>query len=311
MSLKDQQERQERAAQLREKVKHYRKMRPYIEAKEYILIALFSIPYGIVVNQILVPHNIVAGGLTGLCEIIYFATNTIVPIWLSTLVLNAILLGIAIKLIGWKFCIRTLYGVLCLTIWFKVVPIPETPPISDPFMATVLGGLFNGCGLGIIFLNNGNTGGTDIIAMIVNKYKHMPLGRVLLTCDLIIISSAYFLPNVHSIERVLFGLCYTFMATTAVDWIMNRVRQSVQFFIFSQHYKEIADAIMTQVPRGVTILDGMGGYSKQPIKVITVLAKKNEANKIFRLVRMIDPDAFISESQTEGVFGRGFDAIKA
>ena len=145
--------------------------------------------------------------------------------------------------------------------------------------------------------------------MIVNKYTHVPIGRILLYCDLIIISSAYFLPNVHSIERVLFGLCGTFVATTAVDWIMNRSRQSVQFFIFSKKYEQIADAIMTGIPRGVTLIDGEGWYSKQPMKIITVLARKNESGKIFKLVKDIDPSAFVSQSETIGVFGKGFDQM--
>jgi uncharacterized membrane-anchored protein YitT (DUF2179 family) len=117
------------------------------------------------------------------------------------------------------------------------------------------------------------------------------------------------LPFGRGLEKILFGLCYTFMAGTPVDWVLNRTRQSVQFFIFSSKYEEIAEAIMTQVPRGVTILDGVGGYTKQPTKIITVLARKSESSKIFRLVRNIDPDAFVSESQTKGVFGRGFDPI--
>jgi len=274
------------------------------------LIAFGLIPYGIAINQLLVPHNIVSGGLTGLCEIIYFATNTRIPIWLSTLVINSVLLLIAWRIVGWRFCLRTLYGVLWLSIWLKVIPMAEQPIISDPFMAVVIGGLMCGVGLGILFLNNGSSGGTDIVATIVNKYRHVSMGRVLFYCDLVIISSAYFLPNVHSVEKLMFGLCFTFMCSTAVDWIMRQLRQSVQFFIFSSKYAEIADAINTKIPRGVTILDGEGWYSKQPMHVITVLAKKNESNRIFRLVHEIDPNAFVSQSETIGVFGQGFDPIE-
>lgn len=136
------------------------------------------------------------------------------------------------------------------------------------------------------------------------------MGRAMLASNILIIAGAYFLPEVHSVEKVLFGLCYTFMSSTAVDWVITRVRQSVQFFIFSAHYKQIAHAIMTQVPRGVTILDGHGGYTGEDRKVVTVIARKNEATRIFRLVRAIDPDAFVSETQTIGVFGRGFESIK-
>lgn len=294
---------------LQERLHQYRTLRPLIEIKELFLIALATMPYGLVMNRILVPHAIVGGGLSGFCEIIYFASGTTVPIWLSMFLINGLLLIAAICTIGWKFCVRTVYGVICLTLWFRVIPIADVPEISDPFMAVILGGLFNGSALGVVFLNNGSTGGTDIIAMIVNKFKHQPMGRVMLACDFVVISCAYLLPEVDSIEKVLYGLCYTFMSTTAIDWVLNRTHQSVQFFIFSQHYQEIADAIMTQVPRGVTILDGVGGYSKQPVKVVTVLARKNESSKIFRLVRLIDPNAFVSQSQVAGVFGKGFESI--
>lgn len=295
--------------QLKGRVDNARKLKPFIITKELVLIFLALCPYAVAVNQLLVPHSIVGGGLTGLCEIIFFATDRAIPIWFSTLAINLILLIIAIYTVGWRFCLRTIYGVLSLTFWLKIIPVSDIPLVDDRFMAVVVSGLLCGIGLGIVFLNNGSSGGTDIVAMIVNKYRHVPLGRVMLFCDIVIITSAYFLPNVHSVEKVMLGLVFTFMCTTALDWIMRQLRQSVQFFIFSKKYEEIADAINTKIPRGVTILEGEGWYSKQPMKVITVLAKKNESNRIFRLVHEIDPNAFISQSETIGVFGKGFDPI--
>ena len=301
---------------IRELLKDYQRMKPLIAIKEYLMIIVATIPYAIAVNWILVPHTIVGGGLTGLCEIIYFATDKFVPIWLSSFVCNLALLIAAYFTVGWRYCIRTLWGVLWYTIWLKIIEIPADPVISDPFMAVILGGLFMGCFLGVVFLNNGSTGGVDIVAMIVNKYKHLPMGRVLMACDIVIILCAYFLPEIKELpfgkglEKILFGLCYTFMAGTAVDWVLNRTRQSVQFFIFSEKYDEIAEAIMTQVPRGVTFLDATGGYSKSPTKVITTIARKHESATIFRLVNAIDPNAFISQSQVRGVFGQGFESIK-
>ena len=294
---------------LREHLKQYQRLKPYVAIKEYIMIAICTIPYAIAVNCILVPHAIVGGGLTGLCEIIYFATDTFVPIWLSSFVFNLALLVAAFFTVGWRYCVRTLWGVFCYTMWLKFVPIPDVAIVSDPFMAVILGGLFMGCFLGIVFLNNGSTGGVDIVAMIVNKFKHLPMGRVLMACDIVVILCAYFLPEVRSVEKILFGMCYTFMASTAVDWVLNRTRQSVQFFIFSSKYEEIAEAIMTQVPRGVTFLEAQGGYTKQPGKVITVIARQYESSKIFRLVHSIDENAFISQSQVRGVFGQGFEPI--
>jgi uncharacterized membrane-anchored protein YitT (DUF2179 family) len=301
---------------IRELLKDYQRMKPLITIKEYLMIIVATIPYAIAVNWILVPHTIVGGGLTGLCEIIYFATDTFVPIWLSSFVCNLALLIAAFFTVGWRYCVRTLWGVLWYTIWLKVIEIPAEPVITDPFMAVILGGLFMGSFLGIVFLNNGSTGGVDIVAMIVNKYKHLPMGRVLMACDIVIILCAYFLPEIkelpfgQGLEKILFGLCYTFMAGTAVDWVLNRTRQSVQFFIFSTKYEEIAEAIMTQVPRGVTLMDAQGGYSKEPMKVVTTIARQHESATIFRLVNAIDPNAFVSQSQVRGVFGQGFESIK-
>lgn len=282
----------------------------FIEIKEYLMIAICSIPYGLVVNQVLVPHAIIGGGLTGLCEILYFATDSALPIWLSSLVLNVVLIVIAIIVLGWKTCVRTLWGILCLTVWLKLFPISAHAQISDPFMAIVLAGIFNGAGLGLIYAYNGNTGGTDIIAMIVNKYKHMPMGRALFMVDMVIIGSAWFLPQVTRVEQILFGLCYVFIEAQAVDWVLGRGRQSVQFFIFSKKYKEIADAIMTRTGRGVTFLEAKGAYTQQESRVIVLLTRKSESTAIFRIVMEIDPSAFISETQTRGVFGLGFEPIK-
>jgi uncharacterized membrane-anchored protein YitT (DUF2179 family) len=300
---------------LREQLASYRRMQPIIVLKELLMIVICTFPYALGVNQLLVQHAIVSGGVTGLCEIIYFATNAYVPIWLSSALINFLLLVIAAITVGKRYAVRTVWGVLWLTIWLRVIPIPEVPLLTDAFMAVVVGGLFTGCFLGICFLNNGSTGGTDIVAMIVNKYHHLPMGRVLMMTDLVIISSAFFLPEIQAggtqgaIEKILFGLTYTFMLSTAVDWVMNRTRQSVQFMIFTQKPDEIAEAILTQAHRGCTFLDAQGGYNKQPMKVVTTIARMHEASTIFRLVRAIDPNAFVSQSQVRGVFGQGFDPM--
>ena len=306
---------QQHMSELREHLSAYRRTLPWITLKELLMIVLCTIPYALTVNQLLVPHAIVGGGVTGLCEIIYFATNTYIPIWLSSATINIALLIIAAITVGRRYAVRTVWGVMWLTIWLKVIPIASVPLLTDSFMAVVIGGLFTGCFLGICFLNNGSTGGTDIIAMIVNKYHHLPMGRVLLFADMAVISSAFFLPTIQAagtqgaIEKILFGLTYTFMCSTAVDWIMNRMRQSVQFMIFSTKGDEIAEAIITQAHRGCTLLNGEGGYHKQPMKVVTTIARSYESATIFRLVRAIDPKAFVSQSQVRGVFGQGFDPM--
>ena len=175
-------------------------------------------------------------------------------------------------------------------------------------MACVVGAGLLGFGIGIVFCNNGSTGGTDIIAWIINKYKDVTLGRMMMYCDIVIISSCYFI--FHDWRRVLFGFCVLFVMSIVIDYVINSTRQSVQFLIFSRKYEEIAEGIATKIDRGVTLLDGKGWYSKQEIKVVVVLAKKRESLDIFRLVKDIDPNAFISQSNVVGVYGEGFDKLK-
>jgi len=300
---------------------------------EYIGIFIALCPFACMVNWIFVPHALVGGGLTGICSMIYYATEGLfpqlfaayhgaIPIWLSTVVINAILLVVAVCTVGWSFCIRTIFGVLAVAFWYRVIPIREVPIIADPMLGCIIGGVAFGITLGIVMLCNGSSGGTDIVAMVVNHYKDVSLGRVLILCDVVIILSAYFLPipstidlgeqsvSDYKIQRILCGLSMTFSYTAALDWFMNRVRQSVQFFIFSRKHDQIAEAISTTVHRGVTLLDGKGWYSGQSITVVTVLVRKHETSTILRLVQHIDKDAFVSCSNVSGVFGSGFEKIR-
>lgn len=282
-----------------------------VNIREYIFIALGLFLYAGAWKAFLLPHQITGGGVTGIGALVYYATG--LPISVTFFSINAVLLIIAIRTIGIKFSLRTIYGVAILTIFFSVIPQAPVGTFvgeKEDFMACVLGGLLSGVGIGIVFLSNGSSGGTDIIAKVVNKYRNITLGRILLYCDVLIISSSYFL-EIGSIERIVYGLTQLTVSTVAVDMVINGVRQSVQFFIFSKEYEQIATRINNEVHRGVTILDGMGWYSKQPVKVITVIARKNESIRIFRIVKDIDPNAFISQSSAIGVYGEGFDVIKS
>jgi uncharacterized membrane-anchored protein YitT (DUF2179 family) len=175
-------------------------------------------------------------------------------------------------------------------------------------MSILIGGALCGSGLGLIFSVNGSTGGTDIVAAIVNKYKNVSIGTALFFCDFLIISSSYFL--FQNIEKIVFGFIEMGVSNYVLDLIINRNRQSVQFLIFSHKYEEIAERIITDMHRGCTFLDGQGGYSKQPMKVIVLLVKRSESLTIFRLVKDVDQNGFISKSNVRGVYGEGFDQIK-
>lgn len=286
------------------------------ELKDYVMITLGLISYSLAWAAFLIPYQITTGGTTGIGAIIYYATGF--PIQWSYFLINAVLMTFAIKILGPKFSIKTTYAIFMLTffLWLfqKIVNGPDgiPPQILGPgqdFMACLIGASMCGLGLGVVFNCNGSTGGTDIIAAIVNKYRDVTFGRMTMLCDICIISSSSFIPG-YTIEKMAFGYCTLVVIGLCIDYVVNNARQSVQFLIFSKEYEKISDAIVFQAHRGVTLLDGTGWYSKNGVKVIVVLAKKRESTNIFRLVKAIDPNAFISQSAVIGVFGEGFDKIK-
>lgn len=276
--------------------------------KEYITIVVGLALYALGWTGFLLPHEITTGGVTGIGALLFYANG--IPVAVTYLSINLVLLFLSVKIIGWKFSLRTIFGVGTLTIFLTVAQQLITKPIlvDEPFMACVLGGVFAGVGIGIVFTANGSTGGTDIIAMIVNKYRNITLGRVILYSDLAIIASSYLI--FHSLEKVVFGVTTLVVMTYCLDLVVNGVRQSVQFFIFTHKPDEIAQRINIEVHRGVTMMDATGYYSKEPIKVLMVMAKKNESVKVFRIVKQADPNAFVSQSSVIGVYGQGFDILK-
>lgn len=287
---------------------------------EYLVIIFGIFPMALMVNWVLLPHSFVGGGLTGICSAIYYLTD--IPVWLTTFVFNTLLLITAGLTVGWRFCIRTMVGVAAITFWYSVIPILPEPIIEDPWVGAIIGGFVFGLSLGCVLAANGSSGGTDIVAMIINHYHNISLGNIMLACDILIIASAFFLPLPESmmeegknptylqIKRVLYGVAMTISYTAAVDWLMARLHRSVHFLIYSSKYEEIATAINTTVNRGVTVLDGTGWYSKKPVKVISVLVRKPESSLVFRIVHDIDPDALVSIADVRGVFGSGFDKMK-
>ncbi|MBP8621469.1 YitT family protein [Bacteroides sp.] len=285
------------------------------ELKDYTFITLGLISYALGWAAFLIPYQITTGGTTGISAIIYYSTGF--PIQWSYFIINAVLMTFAIRILGPKFSIKTTYAIFVLTflLWFfQLIMVDEMDkPLQllgdgQDFMACIIGAIMCGIGLGIAFNNNGSTGGTDIIAAIVNKYRDVTLGRMIMYCDIIIITSCYFIFN--DWRRVIFGFVTLFIISFVLDWIVNSARQSVQFFIFSKDHEKIADRIIVETHRGVTVLPGTGWYSKQDVKVLVVLAKKSQSLQIFRLVKDIDPDAFISQSSVIGVYGEGFDRLK-
>lgn len=285
------------------------------EFRDYLLISLGVFLYALGWCAFLLPYQISTGGVAGVASIVYFASK--VPVDVTYFCINCVFLLVALKILGLRFMVKTVYGIVCMTLMLRFLQIAladsgELIQLMGPgqdFMACVIGSVLCGVGLGIVFMNNGSTGGTDIIAAVINKYRDVTLGKILTYCDLVIVASCYFV--FYDWRRVVFGFCTLLITYYVMDYFMDSMRQSVQFLIISHKYDEIADAINERVHRGCTMMKAEGHYSNEETKVVMVLARKTESDKIFSIVKHIDPAAFISQSKVIGVFGNGFDVLKA
>lgn len=277
--------------------------------RDYINIVFGLVVYSIGLVGFIKPVGIVTGGLAGVGLLVEYATKGWIPLQITYFVVNCLLLLFSVRILGVKFLVKTIFSVIVLTFLISLFQsIFKEPIIKDePMMSGIIGAMLCGAGIGFVFNANGSTGGTDIIVAVINKYKNMAFGRGLLLCDFVIISSSYFI--FHDYIRIIYGLLVMVVTSYVLDMVINGFRQSVQFLIISNKYELIADVINNELKRGCTVLDGTGWYSKEPKKVIVLLARRSEAMAIFRLIKSIDSHAFISQSVVKGVFGEGFDRI--
>ena len=282
----------------------------YRTIRDYAIIAIAMIMGVIGLNLFLVPNEITMGGTMGVAEIVYWGTG--IQTQYTYFVINTALLIAALKVLGWRFCVKTIYAVVVFTIAssvFQWLGWDKAHILADQkFMTCIVGGVFMGTSVGLGLSAGGSTGGSDVVAAMIHKYRDVSLGHIILFCDLTIITSSYVV--LHDWEKVLYGYVLLFIVSFCVDYVVNSLRRSVQFFIISEKWEEIGEAINKIADRGCSTLNGNGFYSKQDIKVIFCIAKKSESSIIFDLVDEIDPDAFVAQSAVIGVYGQGFDQVR-
>lgn len=278
------------------------------ELRDYTMITIAMVSYAIGWGIFLLPNNITTGGVAGVSSILFWATG--IPVQVSYFVINGLLLAAALRVLGWRFCVKTVFAVTTLTVSISVVSSHYHAHLlaDQPFMAAIIGAVFCGCGVGLGLSSNGSTGGTDIIAAIINKYRDVSLGRVILICDVVIISSSYFV--LHDWEKVIYGYVVLYVTAFCIDQVVESARRSVQFFIISDKYEEIGHRINREPHRGCTVIDAQGFYSGKDVKMLFVLAKRRQSDLIFRIINEVDPHAFVSQSAVIGVYGEGFDNFK-
>lgn len=291
------------------------------EVKNYLMITLGLTIYAITWKFFMAPYQFVTGGITGVGGIVEYSTG--IQMQYTYFAINIVLLIIAIQQLGLKFCIKTIYAILVMTLMLEFFGwVFQTCPTAYDILgpdkqleACIVGSIFIGMGIAFCFLSNGSTGGVDIIAAIVNKYKDISFGRAMLYVDACIIISSFFIiptPSISvSLQKVFYGFINLVIVNVSLDYMVNSNRQAVQFFIFSAKYDEIAYYITRYLKRGVTLLDSVGYYSGKEGKVVTTIARATQSNQLLSAIKQIDPNALISQSKVMAVYGNGFDKIKA
>ena len=313
-------------------------------AKEWALVTLGILIYVTGWALFLMPNNLVGGGVSGISSMIQYATGGAIQMGYSYFVLNAILIILAMVVIGMGFGAKTIYAIILASVGLRFLPdlipteIIQTLALQNgKLMSTLCGGLMAGIGIGMSISNGGSTGGTDIIALIWTKYRNVSPGKVILYIDFVIILSSLLIPSIvpdldpatgkqllgadgqplthlmpfsEKVTTVIYGLILVTVNGRVIDSYLSGSQQSVQLFILSKHYAEIADSITHDLHRGVTVLDGKGWYTQEATEVLMVITRKTDLNLLLRYIKAIDPDAFLSVSSVNGVYGRGFDTIK-
>ena len=300
---------------------------PWRTCKEWLMVTLGILLYVLAWSVFLIPNNLVGGGVTGISSIIQYATHGAIKIGYSYFVINAFLLAAAFFIMGSGFGAKTIYAIILASIGLNVTQdlIPQTiiqtlALDNGKLMCTLMGGIMAGLGIGLSMNAGGSTGGTDIIALIVNKYRNVSPGKMIVAMDFVIILSSFFIPSytadgtqvgwADKFTTVIYGLILVTVNGQVVDLYLSGMHQNVQLFIFSSQYEKIADALTYDLNKGVSVLPTQGWYSRQEGHLLMVISRKNDLSLILRYVKMIDPKAFLSVASISGVYGKGFETIK-
>ena len=276
---------------------------------DYFLMTVGSIIFCMAWTSFIIPNGLASGGLTGLCTIIQYGTG--IPVGITYPILNVVLLILGFLSLGKGFGFKTIYVIALTSVLFDVLPqFPQLEVMMDEKLLVALVGAFmESVGIGLVLLRGGSTGGTDILAMMINKYWPVSPGKVYLYSDLFIITSLLFVPDKGFVD-----LIYAFVLMVGfsfgVDYVLLGNKSSVQILVFSSKYEEIADHIIHEVHRGVTALQSVGWYSKQDSKVLLIISRKYQMNEVVNEIKKIDKHAFISVSTAMSVFGEGFEEVK-
>ncbi len=284
---------------------------------DYIIVSLGTLMFCMAWDTFLIPNGIAAGGLTGACTVLQFATNGLIPVAYSTFIANAALLIMGVIVLGNAFGIKTVYVVVLSSVLFKILPgfdwIQATPGnfffIDNKALIPIVGGLIEAVGVGLIFQRGGSTGGTDVAALVMNKFWPISPGKVYLYSDVFIIASVLLIPG-KTFEDMIYGYIAMVTFSFMLDFVLLGSKSTVQVLVFTQKYEEMADYMMNKLHRGVTALKAIGWYTKKDKNVLLIVARKSQMPELSKAIKQIDDKAFVSVSPASSVYGEGFDELK-
>ena len=277
--------------------------------EDYAVITLGVLFYTFAWADMLIPNGIASGGLTGACTILNFATG--IPVYLSYIIVNTLLILLGTIVLGKGFGFKTLYAIGLSTLGLDILAGMENLHVffDNKLLLVVVAAIIESIGITFILARGGSTGGTDIVALIVNKFWPISLGKVFLALDLFIIASVLLIPG-KTVEDMVYGYVAMVIFSVFVDWVLLGRNSTWQIMVFSNKYKEIADTVIHDLNRGVTALDAQGWYSGERKKVLLIMVRKPELHTITKTVKEIDPTAFVTVSSASTVYGEGFDEMK-
>lgn len=284
---------------------------------DYFLISLGTLIFCLAWTSFIQPNSLTSGGLTGLCTIIQYATNGRIPIGLTYPIINGGLLVLGFLSLGKSFGFKTIYVIGLSSVLFSVLPnfdgevwnLNLRVVMNNKLLVVLVGAFMESVGIGLVLLRGGSTGGTDIVAMIINKYWPISPGKVYLYSDLFIIASLLLVPG-KTMEDLIYAYVLMLGFSFGVDYVLLGDKSSVQILVFSSKYEKIADHIIHDVRRGVTALQSVGWYSQKESKVLLIIARKQQMNEVVNEIKSIDKKAFISVSTAMSVYGEGFEEVK-
>ena len=288
------------------------------QIRDFFWLTLACFIFAFAWEGFMIPNGLSAGGMMGLCTVLQYATAGVIKAQYSYIVVNGLLIIIAVWAMGIGFGFKTIYSIAVSSLAMQLLGSMDflhcLPGqffyVRETLLIPVIAGVLEGVGIGMVIRYGGSTGGTDIVALMINKFWPVSLSKAFLIMDFFIIALILFLPG-KTFADMIYGIVEIVLFSTVLDFVVAGQKSSYQLLVFSDHYQKIADHIINDLERGVTVLKAQGWYTKMDKNVLLILISKKELTNLMKEIKKTDPRAFMSVSPTSSVYGEGFEEIQA